>query len=252
MRKAPTAIYRGSRARSPRRARARRISIEANPTPILVASPLQASVLVLNRVYVAIHVVGVRRAMGLLVGDSAEVIHLEEFPATSEMVRQTRFANYDFHAWREMSQLRVAAKGPHEDWIKSVNFEIQVPRVIRLLSFDRMPRRQVHLSRRSVFARDGHLCQYCGRHFAAHQLSLDHVLPRSRGGKTIWENIVCSCLKCNIKKGGRTPKEARMKLVQPPRRPKRNPVLAQKLENPSYHAWRIWLDGVHCDLGGRL
>ena len=74
------------------------------------------------------------------------------------------------------------ASQPHEDWIRAVNFEIQVPRVIRLLRFDRLPKQELHLSRRNILARDEHCCQYCGRHFPTHQLSIDHVMPRSRGG----------------------------------------------------------------------
>jgi 5-methylcytosine-specific restriction endonuclease McrA len=201
--------------------------------------PLQASVLVLNRLYLAIHIVNVRRAFGLLFREAAEVIHLEE----------GRFANHDFQSWREVSELRAAFKQPHEDWIRAVNFEIQVPRVIRLLSFDRLPNQKLHLSRRSVLARDGNCCQYCGRHFPAHQLSLDHVIPRSRGGSTSWENVVCACLRCNVRKGGRTPTEARMTLVRRPVKPRHNPVLALKLENPKYESWRTWLDGVCWDLG---
>ena len=195
--------------------------------------------LVLNRLYLAVHIVNVRRAFGLLFRQAAEVIHLEE----------GMFANHDFQSWREVSELRAGLKQPYEDWIWAVNFEIQVPRVIRLLSFDRMPNRKLHLSRRSVLARDGHGCQYCGRHFPAHQLSLDHVTPRSRGGLTTWENVVCACLKCNVKKGGRTPREAKMKLVRRPVKPRQNPILVLKLDNPKYESWRTWLGGVHWDLG---
>jgi len=200
---------------------------------------LQASVLVLNRLYMAIHICGVRRAFGLLFRDLAEVIYLEE----------GRFANHDFQSWRTVSELRADLKQPHEDWIRAVNFQIQVPRVIRLLSFDRLPNHKLHLNRRNVLARDGNRCQYCGRHFPSHQLSLDHVTPRSRGGMTTWENVVCCCLGCNIKKGGRTPNEAKMKLVRRPVRPKRNPVLILKLSNPKYETWRTWLDGVYWEIG---
>ena len=91
------------------------------------SDPLGASVLVLNRLYMAVHVVGVRRAFGLLCREIAEVVHLEE----------GKFANYDFHGWREISELRADDKQPNEDWIRAVNFEIQVPRVIRLLFYDR-------------------------------------------------------------------------------------------------------------------
>ncbi len=195
--------------------------------------------LVLNRLYMAIHVVNVRRAFGLLFRELAEVVHLEE----------GKFANYSFQSWREVSELRGDLRGPHDDWIRAVNFEIQVPRVIRLLSFDRLPKRQLHLNRRSLLARDRHVCQYCGDHFPNHQLSLDHVIPRSRGGTTTWENVVCACLECNIRKGGRTPKEARMKLVGRPVKPNGNPILVLKMGNPKYESWRTWLNGVHWDLG---
>lgn len=203
------------------------------------SDPLGARVLVLNRLYMAVHVVGVRRAFRLLCGEVAEVIHQEE----------GRFANYDFDSWREISELRADSKGSDEDWIRSVNFEIQVPRVIRLLSYDRLPRRSLRLDRHSVLARDGHRCQYCGRRPKSSQLSMDHVIPRSRGGRTTWDNVVCACLRCNVRKGGRTPKEARMQLHRKPCRPKRSPLLAQKLDNPKYQSWRTWLEGASWEVG---
>ena len=226
-----------SRAKSPRRGAV--VARHATSTP--PSSALSCSVLVLNRLYMAVHVVNVRRAFGLLCRELAEVIHLEE----------GKFATYSFESWREMSELRAEAKQPHDDWIRSVNFEIQVPRVIRLLAFDRLPKQKLHLNRRNVLARDSHLCQYCGRHFPTHLLSIDHVVPRSRGGETTWENVVCACLACNVKKGGRTPHEAHMKLIQPPVRPKRNPLLLLKLSNPKYEGWRTWLDSVYWEVGAK-
>ena len=216
----------------------------ATPPPATSSSPgaaLSCSVLVLNRLYMAVHVVNVRRAFGLLCRELAEVVHLEE----------GKFAAYSFDSWREMSELRAEEKQSGDDWIRSVNFEIQVPRVIRLLTFDRLPKQKIHLSRRNVLARDDHKCQYCGRHFPAHLLSIDHVFPRSRGGETTWENIVCACLTCNMKKGGRTPHEAHMKLLQTPVRPKRNPMLTIKLNSPKYESWRVWLGGVCWEVGAR-
>jgi 5-methylcytosine-specific restriction endonuclease McrA len=199
------------------------------------ATPLANSVLVLNRFYMAIHVVNVRRAFGLLVRDLAEVIHIEE----------GIYANYDFESWRAISELKADFKEPLDDWVRSVNFEIQVPRVIRLLFFDRVPKHSIRFNRRNVFARDGNRCQYCGRRFTTSELSLDHVIPRSRGGEATWENIVCSCLKCNVKKGGRTPTEAHMKLITKPVKPKRNPTLAVKLGNPKYESWKSFLDNAY-------
>lgn len=203
------------------------------------SDPLAASVLVLNRLYLAVHVIGVRRAFGLLCRDVAEVVHLEE----------GTFANYDFQSWREISELRAGEKQPDEDWIRSVHFEIQVPRVIRLLWYDRLPKRSLRLNRQTVLARDEHRCQYCGRRMPNSQLSMDHVIPRSRGGQTTWENVVCACLACNVKKGGRTPREARMTLIRKPVRPKRSPLLLLKLSNPKYHSWKTWLDGAHWEVG---
>ena len=135
-------------------------------TAAAVLEPLGASVLVLNRFYVAIHVINVRRAFSLLCRDLAEVVHLED----------GQFANYDFESWREISDLKSSFKEPDEDWIRSVNFEIQVPRVIRLLFFERLPKQVVRFNRRNVFARDGNRCQYCGRSFPTSELSLDHIV----------------------------------------------------------------------------
>jgi 5-methylcytosine-specific restriction endonuclease McrA len=200
---------------------------------------LAASVLVLNRLYLAVHVVGVPRAFGLLCRELAEVVHQED----------GRFATYDFQSWREVSELRADCKQPHEDWIRSVNFEIQVPRVIRLLFYDRLPSRVLRLNRHTIFARDGHCCQYCGRRLPGNQLSLDHVVPRSRGGQTTWDNVVCACIACNVKKGGRTPHEAHMALQRKPFRPKRSPLLSVKLHNPKYESWKTWLAEAAWEVG---
>ena len=201
------------------------------------ASPsgLSASVLVLNRQYMAVHVVGVRRAFGLLLNQLAEVIHVED----------GQFANYDFHSWREISELKSLFKEPHDDWIRSVNFEVCVPRVLRLLHYDRLPRQKVRLNRRNIFARDENICQYCGRRFPTTELSLDHITPTCLGGGTSWDNLVCACVRCNVKKGGRTPKQAGMKLIREPIMPKRSPMLTIKLGNPKYASWKSFVDAAY-------
>jgi 5-methylcytosine-specific restriction endonuclease McrA len=194
---------------------------------------LSSSVLVLNRFYLAVHIVNVRRAFALVYRELAEVLDIEN----------GQFANYDFAGWLEMSQLRSEdqPRQPQDDWIRSVSFEVQVPRVIRLLRYDRVPRHTLRFNRRSLFARDGHRCQYCGITPPSHQLSLDHVVPRSRGGDNSWENVVCCCVRCNTRKGGRTPQEARMSLLRTPRKPTQSPLLAHKLANPKYATWRTFL-----------
>jgi 5-methylcytosine-specific restriction endonuclease McrA len=199
------------------------------------SSILGSSVLVLNRSYVAVRVVSVRRAFVMLFRDAAEVIHVED----------GAYANYDFRAWCELSQFWTreasAIAVSHADWVRAVNFSVLAPRIIRLLLFDQVPRQSVRLNRRTLFARDGHRCQYCGDAYPHSQLSCDHVTPKSRGGETCWENVVTCCLTCNSRKGDRTPQEAGMNLRVRPARPKHNPMLKVKLVNPRYHIWQPFL-----------
>ena len=192
---------------------------------------LSSSVLVLNRFYLAVHVVTVRRAFVLMYRELAEVIQIEN----------GHYYSYDFDSWVSLSEMAAVERGLHDDWVRTVQFEIQVPRIVRLMRYDRLPRQTLRFNRRNLFARDNHACQYCGRTFPMHQLSIDHVVPRSRGGETSWENVVCSCLNCNTKKGGRTPQEARMNLLRPPAKPTHNPLLAVKLTNPKYESWKTFL-----------
>ena len=204
---------------------------------ISLPCPLNTSVLVLNRSFVAVHVVNVRRAMTLLFRQLAEVVHIEE----------GQYAAYSLDSWREISALwaEFRERDDSEDWIRGVGFKLQAPRVIRLISCDRGPRQGVRFNRRNVFARDGNQCQYCGKHFPTSELSLDPVVPRSRSGTTSWENIVCACVCCNVRKGGRTPHEARMQLVRQPVKPKRSPLLSVKLGNPKYESWKSFVDNAY-------
>lgn len=194
-------------------------------------SLLETSVLVLNRFYMAARVIDVRRSFTLLYRDCAEVIENEN----------GQYASYDFASWCELSQLASLEKDEGEDYIRTVNFELRVPRIVRLTRFDRMPTQSVRFSRKNLFARDDHTCQYCGKNQPAHKLSMDHVVPKSHGGPTTWENIVCCCLRCNSRKGGRTPKEARMTLLSRPQKPRVNPILAQSVEDPRYECWKTFL-----------
>lgn len=196
-------------------------------------SAIHASVLALNRQYAPVHVVSVRRAFCLLFKGLAEVISVED----------GLYQSYDFDGWLEASLMRLefGDLADHRDWIRAVNFEIQVPRVVRLLRYERMPRNSVKFNRRNIFLRDDYLCQYCGRKYGTQRLSLDHVMPKSRGGPTTWENIVCCCLDCNVRKGGRTPHEAGMKLMRAPKKPARNPLLFQHLQSQKYASWKPFL-----------
>jgi 5-methylcytosine-specific restriction endonuclease McrA len=199
-------------------------------------SALDASVLVLNKLFMAIHIISVRRAFSLLCKDLAEVVSQED----------GRFATYDFDTWREVSEYRARYfREEDDDWVRTVSSEIQVPRVIRLLGYDKLPKQTVKFNRRNIFARDNNQCQYCGRKFPTSELSLDHVVPRSKGGQSTWDNIVCACVSCNVRKGGRTPKEAHLSLIRRPEKPKRSPMLNLKLTHRKYQSWKTFLDNAY-------
>jgi 5-methylcytosine-specific restriction endonuclease McrA len=216
------------------------------PTPIgnaggTVGAALSANVLVLNKYYQAIRVVNVRRAFALLCKELAEVIHIETDQATGK----SQWLNLKFEDWRELSEMKREFEPDQYDWIHTVRFQIAVPRIIRLLGYDKLPRQDVKFNRRNIYARDGSKCQYCGKKFPTTDLSLDHVVPRSQGGKSTWDNIVCCCIKCNVKKGGRTPEQAHMHLITKPVKPKRSPVINIRLADERYWSWKQFLDNAY-------
>ena len=211
------------------------------PTGGAAGSPvLNANVLVLNKFYQAIRVVNVRRAFSMLCREMAEVVHIE-----TDADGQSRWTNYDFEGWREVSELKAEFEPDGYDWIHTVRFQIAVPRIIRLLGYDKLPRQDVKFNRRNIYARDSNRCQYCGKRMPTTELSLDHVLPKSQGGKSSWENIVCCCVKCNVKKGGRTPEQAHMHLITKPVKPKRSPVINIRLADERYSSWKQFLDNAY-------
>jgi len=195
-------------------------------------SGLSHHVLMLNRNYMAIRVTTARRAFSLLYRNLAEVVHIED----------GQYLSYDFDSWREVSELKQRFEPHAHDWVRTVRFSLVVPRIIRIAFCDRLPRRNVKFNRRNIFARDAGQCQYCGKKFPSSELSLDHIVPRSRGGKTTWDNVVCCCLACNVKKGGRTPQQAHMKLIAKPQKPHRSPVINLKLSHDRYRSWKQFLD----------
>ncbi len=117
----------------------------------------------------------------------------------------------------------------------------QTPSVIRLHNFVRRPRPRPRLTRREVFARDGDRCQYCGQRGG--QLTLDHVMPKHRGGGHEWENLVTACRDCNHRKGGRTPQEARMQLLHEPAQPSMHPAIVYASYVDRYREWAAYLRG---------
>ncbi|MCH7707961.1 MAG: HNH endonuclease [Myxococcales bacterium] len=184
---------------------------------------LDSNVLVLNRSYLPIHITSVRRAFSMLYQEIARAVH-------------TDYQSFDFHQWRRFS---ADGLGP---WLGTSSGPIRIPRVIVLLAYDKIPKRHVRFSRVNIFARDRFTCQYCGSQPPRSQLNLDHVVPRALGGKTSWENVVCSCVDCNRRKGGRTPKQARLRLNRKPVRPRWTPLVNLAApQHERYEEWRPFL-----------
>ena len=172
---------------------------------------LETGVLVLNRVYQPVHVTSVRRALCLLYQGVAKAI-------------DEQFQLFDFESWSELS---AAAS---QDVIRTVSRRIRIPRVIVLVAYEHLPKARVRFSRFNIYARDDSTCQYCGLR-----------LPRSRGGSTTWENVVCSCVACNLRKGGRSPDEAGMRLRRAPSRPRWTPVFRSATRRAFYREWMPFL-----------
>tara|TARA_Y100001963_G_scaffold154598_1_gene243692 strand:- start:551 stop:1084 length:534 start_codon:yes stop_codon:yes gene_type:complete len=120
--------------------------------------------------------------------------------------------------------------------IRSPSQAFKIPSVIVLCRVVKFRFNALHCSRKSVFKRDNHTCQYCQKTFGEKELTLDHVLPKSRGGEKVWTNLVAACKKCNQKKGNKTPAEAGMKLFKVPKKPKNNIV------DSISHKQKIWKD----------
>lgn len=190
---------------------------------------LNSSVLVLNRSYLPVHVTSARRAFSLLYREVARAVNEE-------------YQTFDFLSWRRHS-VRYGVNGSGA--VGTLEGSLRVPRVIVLLHFDRVPKRHVRYSRTNIFTRDKFTCQYCGSRPHRAQLNLDHVVPRSLGGKTTWENVVASCVDCNRRKGGRTPEQARLKLRRRPIRPRWTPFMSHHLGTAvRYEEWRPFLNVV--------
>ena len=202
---------------------------------------LNAPVLVLNRVFTAVQVISAKRAFSLLVKAAAEVV----------AVREEQYVSYDFSSWVEVSRAREAFlfhDRDERDFVSTVRFSVAVPRIIRLLDYTGVPRQTVKFNRRNLYARDGGRCQYCGRGYPTAELTLDHVVPRSRGGRSTWENLVCACVSCNAAKGGRTPHEAGLKLIRAPQRPSRSPLLAKTVASRRFDSWKAFFHRAYWEV----
>ena len=168
---------------------------------------MNAQVLVLNQNYEPLNVCNVKRALVMVITGKAEVLE------QNGLVLHTIASDY------------------------------RAPSVIRLSALIKRPRPQVKLTRREVFIRDGYVCQYCG--LQTRDLTIDHVMPKSRNGPHTWENLVSACKTCNHRKGGRTAQEARMQLMREPFRPRAGAyyTIQRKLNNALHEEWAKFIPG---------
>lgn len=197
-------------------------------------SALTERVLVLNRTWSPITTTSVRRAVTLLYRDVARVID----PVSFNPVQFDQWVQ-SFESWSEaveFSRNAVRCMRGH-GWI------MEVPEVIVLGRYAGARRRHRAPSRRNLFVRDRNTCQYCGRNARSVDLTLDHVVPRARGGQCTWENLVVACQRCNQKKGCRTPDEAGLELLRTPERPRNLSLELPNRQIPS--SWETFLGELY-------
>ncbi|MCC6671354.1 MAG: HNH endonuclease [Planctomycetes bacterium] len=154
------------------------------------------------------HVTTVRRAVSMVFQEVARVV------ATDTL--QT----HEFWDWVSLPL------PPSTRWIRCSSRSIPAPEVIQLRIYDRVPAHEAPFTRRNLYQRDNNTCQYCGRRSSPERLSIDHVVPRSRGGRTSWDNCVLACVRCNARKADRTLHEAGLRLLRKPSRPRWSPYLS--------------------------
>jgi 5-methylcytosine-specific restriction endonuclease McrA len=178
---------------------------------------LDQPTLVLNRSWQPVHVTTVARSLILVWNDAARVVDPDDFQVFT---------------WNDWAKREPADGMP---CIRSARLRLPVPEVITLASYDRLPSTAITFSRRNVAKRDHYTCQYCGGQPGGESITIDHVIPRSQGGTSCWNNCVAACERCNARKGDRTPEQAGLKLRHRPVRPEWRPFYAA--QGASIESW---------------
>ncbi len=193
----------------------------------------KATVLVLNRNWQAIHVRTPQEAFCMMAANAATALDIELGEgARAEALRPV--------TWDEWITLPIR---PQDNAVHTVRGPIRVPTVIVAVNFARVPKKRPKLCARAIRERDGNRCQYTGQMLKPDEGSLDHVRPRSRGGRDTWENLVWSSKAVNARKGNRLPHEAGLKLLKAPRVPRELPVSALLRNAHGVAEWRLFLNG---------
>ena len=188
---------------------------------------LQEKVLVLNKYYQAVQITTVQKAICHLVKGTAKVI-------------TTQWSIHDLEDWIKVTKFHENGEGKI---IRSPSISILVPEAIYLPYYESLPKIDVVFSRQNLLLRDKYTCQYCGKQLKnPKERTIDHIIPKSRGGKTVWTNVVLCCKKCNLKKGDRTPEEAGLKLLKYPKPPKWQALILEEFPKHKKEVWKVFLD----------
>jgi 5-methylcytosine-specific restriction endonuclease McrA len=192
-----------------------------------VATLTDGLVLVLNRNWIAVHIASARKAISLLYRGLAKVVLPEDY------------STHTFDNWKELSRNAVSG------YISTVSFKFVIPEVIVLTLYGGIPRKDMPLTRKAIFERDDNTCQYCGRRTKRENLTIDHVIPRSRGGSDNWSNLVLACLACNALKRNNTPGEVGLRLIRPPRKPRWLPHVGLHIDVLKKPGWQKFVNAEH-------
>jgi 5-methylcytosine-specific restriction endonuclease McrA len=186
----------------------------------------KATVLVLNRNWQAIHIKSPQEVFGMLCTETATALEIEHDGYMRPL------------PWREWIHLPVR---PQDTCVKTVRGQIRVPTVIVLANFSKIPKKRPKFGTRGIWERDGGVCQYTGRKLNPGEGNIDHIMPRSRGGKSTWENCVLSSKDVNSRKGSRTPEECGLKLIRKPKTPREVPVSVLIKNHHRIKDWDLFL-----------
>lgn len=194
---------------------------------------MTSDVLVLNRNLFAIEIASWQRALTLLYLDRAVVVGED-------------YQTHDFKNWLELS---VTIRENPAGFVWTPRLRIALPEVIALRFFEKVPLRDIPFTRRNIYHHYRSRCCYCGGKFSSDRLNLEHIVPRSRGGTSGWENVVTACIPCNLRKGNRLPAEAGMRLVIKPSRPKSRPGAVLWVRSPIRirRSWQKFVDSAYWD-----
>ncbi len=169
---------------------------------------IEQPTLVLNKFWQPVNVVTVARALTLLFSGNARVVNVDDYSV------------YEWDDWSKLTPLQG------ENYIKTTSLDLRIPQVITLTHYADLPETAVTFSRRNLFKRDKYVCQYCHKQPGIEQLTIDHVVPRSLGGVSSWENCVLACIACNRQKADKSLKESGLKLRSKPHKPSWRPLYA--------------------------